>query len=99
MVDRKHSLHILGNLITAGTSPIVYLHGVRVRERERERGRERGRGRGKETERVGEKEGGRDTDKKNTSQVLATAQLQVFARGFQLVLSPAWRARQFSALM
>ena len=35
MVDRKHSLPILGNLIT-GTSPIVYVHGVRVRERGRE---------------------------------------------------------------
>ena len=93
MVDRKHSLPILGNLITAGTSPIVYLHGVRVRERgggrERERGGGRGRGRGKETERVGEKEGGRDTDKKNTSKVLATSQLQVYARVFQLVVSPA----------
>ena len=72
----------------------MYLHGVRVRERAREGGREgEARGRGKETERVGEKEGGRDTDKKNTSQVLATAQLQVYARCFQLVLSPAWRAR------
>ena len=39
MVDRKHSLPILGNLIT-GTSPIVYVHGVRVREREREKERE-----------------------------------------------------------
>ena len=41
----------------------IYLHGVRVRESmEREGGR---RGREKETERVGEKEGGRDTDKKH----------------------------------
>ena len=66
MVDRKHSLHILGNLITAVniTSIIVYLHGVRVRERGRERERKRERGRGKETKRVGGKEGGRDTDKK-----------------------------------
>ena len=35
IVDRKHSLHVLGNLIT-GTSPIVFLHGARVRERGRE---------------------------------------------------------------
>ena len=91
MVGRKHSLHILGNLIT-GTSPIVYLHGVRVRERERER---EGEGEGKR-ERVGEKEverHGGGVKYQNTSEVLATAQLLVYARGFQLVSSPAWHAR------
>ena len=40
MVDRKHSLSMLGTVIT-GTSPIVYVHGVRVRESEREREREK----------------------------------------------------------
>ena len=61
----------------------MYVHGVRVRERERERGRKRGRGR----------EGGGRVKYQNTGKVLATSQLQVYARGFQLVLSPAWRAR------
>ena len=62
MIDRKHSLHILGNLITAGN--ITYCVPT-WGQGERERERERGRGRGKETERVGENEGGRDTDKKH----------------------------------
>ena len=94
MVDRKHSLHILGNLITAGniTSIIVYLHGVRVRERGREREKERERERERERDKESGREGGRERHRKNTSQVLATAQLQVYAQGFQLVLSPAWRA-------
>ena len=47
MVDRKYSLI---NLIT-GTSPIAYVHGVRVRgDREREGGRE------------GEREGEKDRE-------------------------------------
>ena len=79
MVDRKHSLHILGNL------------RERERERERERGGE-GEGEGKR-QREWERRREGDTDKKNTSEVLAISQLQVHARGFQLVLSPAWRAR------
>ena len=54
MVDRKHSLHILGNLITAGN--ITYCVPT-WGQGEREREREGGRGREKETERVGE-EGG-----------------------------------------
>ena len=75
MVDKKLSLHILaGNLITARNIRVTYCvptwgQGERERgggkERERERGRGRGRERGKETERVGEKEGGSDTDKKH----------------------------------
>ena len=68
MVDRKHSLSMLGNLIT-GTSPIVYVHGVRVRESEREREGEREREREKEIER------GREERYQDTSKVLATSQL------------------------
>ena len=60
MVDRKHSLHILGNLITAGN--ITYCvptwgQGERKRERggggerERERDRESGREGGRERHR------------------------------------------------
>ena len=69
----------------------MYVHGVRVRERERERDREKER----EREREG---GGRERYRggvkyQETGKVLATSQLQVYARGFQLVLSPAWRAR------
>ena len=71
---------MLGNLIT-GTSPIVYVHGVRVRERERGRKRER------------ERERGGGVKYQDTSEVLATSQLQVYAQDFQLVLSPAWHAR------
>ena len=87
MVDRKHSLHVLGNLITAGN--ITYCvptwgQGEREREREREREGEReGEGEGKrqrEWERMREGE----TQIKNTSKVLATSQLQIYARGFQL---------------
>ena len=66
----------------------MYVHGVRVREREigRKRGRERGGG-GRERYRGG------GVKYQDTGKVLATFQLQVYARGFQLVLSPAWRAR------
>ena len=54
MVDRKHSLHIFGNLITAGNiTYCVPTWGRGERERERE-----GEGEGKR-QRVGEKEGGR----------------------------------------
>ena len=82
MVDRKHSLHILGNLITAGN--ITYCvptwgQGERERESEREREREREGGR----EREGEGEGKRqrewerrregETQIKNTSKVLTTS--------------------------
>ena len=79
MVDRKHSLHILGNLIAAVN--ITYCvptwgQGERERERERERGGGEG-GRGKETERVGEKEGGRNTDIKKNTSIKSTSYLPV----------------------
>ena len=56
---------------------------MRERERKGEGERERRRER--------EREGG--VKYQDTSKVLATSQLQVYVRGFQLVLSPAWRAR------
>ena len=93
MVDRKHSLHILGNLIAAvNITYCVPTWGQGERERERERG---GGERERERDRESGREGGRERHryKKNTSKVLATSQLQVYARDFQLVLSPAWRAR------
>ena len=92
MVDRKHSLHIRGNLITTGNiTYCVPTWGQGEREREREGERE-GEGEGKR-QREWERRREGETQIKNTSQVLAIAQLQVYARGFQLVLSPAWRAR------
>ena len=58
MVDRKHSLHILGNLITAGNItycvPTTWGQGERERERERKREGER------ERDRESGREGGRE---------------------------------------
>ena len=61
MVDRKHSLHIRGNLITTGNiTYCVPTWGQGEREREREGGRERERERERERDRESGREGGRE---------------------------------------
>ena len=61
MVDRKHSLHILGNLITArNITCCVPTWGQGEREREREGEREGGGERERERERERDRESGRE---------------------------------------